>query len=126
MAKSTRKVKDGFSRSAANEVRWVNVRPTDDMLVEFEAWVSSDPDVLSEILRLVSSGFAFGCKPTPNGDGFMATLISPAGYEGGGNCGLSAYADTPYDAVAGLLYKFVGILGSTFPAATDANRPRLR
>lgn len=126
MAKKQSTKGQNYAKSGAGSVQWQNVNLSDDDANAIATWLDSDPDLLFEYVRLVSEGYAVGCKPASNGDGFMATIISPVHSETGIAYGLSSYASSPFDALGALLYKFVTLLGGEFSPTTVQSSRRFR
>lgn len=99
-AKSTTKTK--FSSS----VSWVNIQLTDDDVERLTATGATDDELAVDFLALCGYGFTVGCKPAPNGDGWMAYLTGNVNDDEGTIVGLSGYANSPIDACSSLLFKF--------------------
>lgn len=126
MARKTPQKDTANGHKSFNSLDWINVSLTLEDANEIEAWLATEPDVLGELCRLVVEGGNIALKPANRGDGFMATLTYAADSRGDVGWGLSAFADTPYEAAACLLYKFVVKLdGNTRPAA-PSTKPRFR
>lgn len=115
-----------YAKSNSSDIQWVNVSLSDDDVAELEGWIASEPNFLTELCRLVDAGYAIGCKPAVNGDGFMATIIGKNASGGEQSFGLSAYAGNAYDAYACLLFKFVSKLDRTFPTSVSTSRNKFR
>lgn len=126
MAKKPVTSRDSYAKSSSASVQWVNVNLSNQDIDAIAAWLSEEPDLLTEYFRLVTSGFALGIKPARDGDGFMATIISDTPASGGQSYGLSAYAPSPYDALGVLLYKFVTLLGGEFAEGSVSRRSGYR
>lgn len=108
------------------KLAWINVSLTVDDVSEIEAWLLTEPDILTEICQLVLSGFSISCKPSHDGNSYMATLTGSADTTDGHLSGLSAYAATPYEALACLLFKFVSKLDGRLHGSTSAGASRFR
>jgi len=115
-----------YAKANSNDIQWINVSLSDDDIAELEGWIASEPNFLTELCRLVDSGYAIGCKPAANGDGLMATIIGKNADNGSQSYGLSAYSDTAFNAYACLLFKFVSKLDRTFPNAVSQGRNKYR
>lgn len=126
VARKSGKLESGNASGYEKPLTWVNVSLNNDDTAQIEAWLLGEPDILSDVCHLILSGFAIGCKPAANGDGYMATLTGGSGTESNGLYGLSAYADTPYNAFAALLYKFVSKLDGRLTAAAASSSSRFR
>lgn len=126
MAGKKSKSEGNYAKSSATDIQWVNVSLTDDDIVELEGWMQSEPNFLTELCRLVDAGYAIGCKPAVNGDGYMATIIGKNASDGSQSFGLSAYAGNAFDAYGCLLFKFVSKLDRTFPTTVNTSRNRFR
>jgi len=107
-------------------VEWLNVNLTVEDAAEIDVWLSSEPDVLGELCRLVIEGYGIAIKPANRGDGFMATATTTADASGSNGRGLSAFADTPYEAAACLLYKIIVKLDGSLATAPSVNKSRFR
>jgi hypothetical protein len=126
MAKKPVTKGQSYAKSGATSVQWVNVTLSDMDVQTLEGWLVSEPDLLTEFVRLVTSNYAVGCKPAADGNGFMATIIGAHRDNRDVSCGVSAYADTPYDALACVMFKFVNCLGGEFTTTPQSHRARFR
>lgn len=95
------------ARKYESHLQWVNVSISDEDVQAIERWLSDEPNLLLEFVRLSLDGYACGVKPAPDGKGYMATITHNSQDSGTPGVGLSAFANDPYDAIGCLLYKFV-------------------
>lgn len=109
-----------------SSVEWLNVNLTIEDAAEIDVWLSSEPDVLGELCRLVVEGHGIAIKPANRGDGFMATATYTDGSNSGDGRGVSAFADTPFEAAACLLYKIIVKLDGSLTTAPSPQRSRFR
>lgn len=126
MARKTSQKEVSNGHKSFNSLDWINVNLTVEDANEIEAWLATEPDVLGELCRLVVEGGNIALKPANRGDGYMATLTYASSGGSGAGWGLSAFADTPYEAAACLLYKFVVKLDGNTTPAVSPSRPRFR
>jgi len=126
MAKKATKNAESNRPQFFQSVEWVNVHLTIEDALEIDVWLASEPDVLGELCRLVVEGNGVAIKPAARGGGYMATLTSASDSDGRAGRGLSAFADTPYEAAACLLYKLIVKLDGTLESAAPSAKSRFR
>lgn len=126
MAKQPIKQDRTYAKSSAVDIQWVNITLTDEDVLSVTTWLDDEPNLLVEVVKLVDAGYAFGCKPSNDGNGFMATLIGKNPGDDKSTYGLSAYATNAYDACGCLLYKFISRLEGIFPTSSIEGKRRFR
>jgi len=126
MAQMKKKVGVSDVRSNGESFQWVNVNLTNADVMEIEQWISSEPDILGEVCRVVLSGYHVAVKPATNGDGFMASISGAVASGSKGSAGVSAFSDTPYEAIACVLFKFVSKLDCTLSPTPTEGRAKFR
>lgn len=105
---------------------WINVKLDDTDLPAIERYGDNASDIMGEIVELSLQGADIGVKLADDGKSRMAYIIAPDTETGTALCGLSAFADNPYDAIVCLLYKVTVKLDGVLTAPSTADRPRYR
>lgn len=116
--KSTKKGNENGNSGAAKRefTGWHNCPLPDDCVSEVERLASDPASVVTEFLALLEQGADVGVKRQPDGGGWMAYLITDACDVAGKSVGLSAFASSPIDAAACLVYKYNVLLECEIPA----------
>lgn len=126
MAKGSKSSNDRSTHTNFGSVTWINVALSDENLQELETWLHSDPDILTEVIGIIASGFSLAVKPASEGNGYMATIIGPSRENPALACGVSGYGSTPFDALAAVLYKFIVRLDAGFTPGSASTTRRFR
>ena len=103
---------------------WYNCSLPDEAVPEVERLAADIQSVAVEFLVLVEQECECGVKRSNDGSGWMAYLITRADDNPDVSVGLSAFAASPGDAVACLVYKYNVLLGCAVPSAKAAAKRR--
>ena len=121
--------KRGKGNRRATAIEWLSVPILAEDEAEVVEWMDSHiTDLFGYTIGIVESGMGLSVKPGRSND-FMASLFGAVG-EGDSerNIGLSAFAASPADALACLLFKYYVVLregdAELVTAATRQNRFR--
>lgn len=121
-------ISQGDAREKGRAV-WTNVVLTEADLDILER-DNSTPEIIGGMLLSVAvRGYGFSVKRMEDGQSYMCAIIGPHDTQVGRDCGVSAFAADPRDAILGCLYKFMEKLGGSFSGSlTDvaADRHRFR
>lgn len=99
------------SKRPNTAVSWINIQLTDDDVQRLISQGATDDELAVDFLTLCGYGYSIGCKPAPNGEGWMAYLTGKPDEDADDVVGISGYANTPIDACSSLLFKFHDKLG---------------
>lgn len=119
--------KENANRSANfKPVQWVNVSLADTDQLQIEHWDVSDNELFAVLIDMVDTGHSLTVKYVPADDGFMAAAIGSADDCPNEGLGLSAYADSPRDAIKVLVFKHHFVLSKVWPKPSPSSKPRFR
>lgn len=107
---STKPLNPTGTSSSFKSISWVNCNLSDDDISSIENWELSDTELLTALSSLIGEGYAVSVKRSPDNLSVMATIIGQADTCDNVGKGMSAFADTPDDAIKVLLYKHFNLL----------------
>lgn len=106
--------------------KWINISLTDDDIATIGERALSAQKAAAELLALCLDGYSVGCKPAPDGQGWMCYIMGQASDDENVTVGISGYSDAPFDAINSALYKFHTKLGGSFTTPADRIKPQFR
>jgi hypothetical protein len=112
---------EGSSTGSVGKTRWLNVNLLSEHEGDCERLASDSVQLASGWLGLAAGGnLDISLKRTDSGD-YMACLFGKDDRQQ--QCGLSSWASTPSDAIAGLLIKWHVILDGDFGDTSETAKP---
>lgn len=116
----------GTSQRPTGNCTWVNVRLTDEDVLELSERDVTPDDIVGWIIDLSRIGADIGVKWADNGASRMAYCIVPDSEGNSRLLGVSAYGTDAYDALLALMFKVDIKLERMFTAPSDVAKPRFR
>lgn len=116
MAKNGNKSKS--TTAGKSDLKWINVRLSDEDRASFEQWDPSPDELLTGVIQMAESGINFSLRAskTSNGTWDCFCIGDEDSIDYGGR-GFSSFASTPYDACKVALFKHFHVLREQWPAS---------
>jgi hypothetical protein len=110
----------------ASTIRWVNVRLSEDDCALLERAEVDSGKIVLFIADVLARGYSFSVKTSPDGAGFMATIVGQTADCRNIGLGLSGFSNEPETAVLSLMYKYYSKLPEEWPNEEPQAKSRFR